>query len=572
MKALRVAIFIAPFLVIAAGFGLWHLQSLRDGADGIAVKRLEREQTYLAVLRDRLQSSSEADLGAMASAFISVASINAVLAGLEGIRIPLQKPVGVTLDVESVRTQFLDGFPEVVAKAHITHTDSTVKVGVLLTLVLEPRLDDAHPNVIQLYAKPTGLTVDASLPALGVLTPSQVSEVLRDLTVHYAETLPYASIPLAETLSIAQPVGHLPVDLPTGNGRLRGVVVTPPLSSTIPINISGLLFLSDGLHVLLGVGPGSLDLTPFFKPSKAGAGLVSEAALKEEAARLTLEVKKLRTEIEPKLASIKVSDSDFRLWVSKGALVQLDSVFNSLTEQQRTIQYSTTSEEGQIYEQGGGGAGCGGFANVVGGNSATAQIKVGRFATAWTEQGLKASADLEFAFRAQVKAHMRGAAGPHVYMGLQCLLGVCTDVPQVTVSCRTPVGGGVSLGSYGVSGTRTERITVNTTLRSDPSSWLIYDVAIVSPDEMPMTISVGLGQLGTVGIPIKFKVPHTTLMSGKAPPLFAQSGEVALASIGLRRAYDVALVPVAGVVGPTGYASKGNVKITWREPLANSVK
>jgi cobalamin synthase len=175
MNGRRVATFIALNLVIAAGFGLWHLRSLRDSADGIAVKRLEHEQAYLAVLRDRLETSSEADLAAMASAFIAVTSINAVLAGIDGIHIPLQKPSGMTLDVQSVRTQFIDGFPEVVAKAHVTHSDSTVRVGVLLTLVLEPRVDDAHPNVLQLYVKPTGLAVDASLPALGALTASQVS-------------------------------------------------------------------------------------------------------------------------------------------------------------------------------------------------------------------------------------------------------------------------------------------------------------------------------------------------------------------------------------------------------------
>lgn len=576
MKFKAVALLVGVALLI--GIGAVQYRGLRDDAGVIAVKRLEHEHAYLTALRENLARSAEPDLGAMASAFVSASTINTVLEGLDGIHIPLEKPSGMTLEVQSIRTQFLDGFPEVRAKAQVIHNDSAIKVGVQLTLVLEPRVEAAHPNVLQLYAKPTALIVDSSIPAIGALTSSQVSDVLRDLSVRYAETLPHASVPMTEVLNISQPPSHLPIALPTGNGRLIGVLDTPALSAAIPIKITGLVFLSDGIHVFLGVGDGSLDLTLFRAPVKDVSALQSEAALQETAARRKAEIEHLRAEIQPKAAALKVADADFRLWIAKDALVQLNSAFNGLTDQQRTVQYRTTSEEGQIYNQGGGGAGCGGFANVVGGNSASAQLRIGQFTTGWTEQGVTASADLNFAFQAQIHAHVRGAAGPHTFMGQQCVHvwpfknPVCTDVPQVTISCATPIGGGVGLGSFGLSGTRTERITVKTTLRSDPTSWLIYDVAVASPDAIPITINIGLGQLGTVGIPISFPVPRTTLMSGKAPPLFAQSGELALASIGLRKLYDVTLVPAAGVVGPAGFASKGKLKITWRDPLASASK
>jgi hypothetical protein len=62
------------------------------------------------------------------------------------------------------------------------------------------------------------------------------------------------------------------------------------------------------------------------------------------------------------------------------------------------------------------------------------------------------------------------------------------------------------------------------TLRSDQSSWLISDVAITSPNRIPLTVEVGLGPLGTVGIPIRFDVPHQPLFSGNSPSVFSQSG------------------------------------------------
>jgi hypothetical protein len=179
------------------------------------------------------------------------------------------------------------------------------------------------------------------------------------------------------------------------------------------------------------------------------------------------------------------------------------------------------SEEGQIFQTGGGGAGCGGYANVVGGNSASADLKIGQLSSSFTQQGVTVAADFEFSFNAQVTAHVNGPAGPHTSMVLNCIeifhKRLCTDLPSVTISCDTPIGGGVGLSNYGVHGTRTERLTAAVTMHSDSSTWLAYDVAVVSPDQVPITLEVGLGSLGTAGFPITLPVPHQALLSGKAP-------------------------------------------------------
>lgn len=65
-------------------------------------------------------------------------------------------------------------------------------------------------------------------------------------------------------------------------------------------------------------------------------------------------------------------------------------------------------------------------------------------------------------------------------------------------------------------------------IHADDKSWLVYEVSVESPDEIPITAEVGLGQLGTAGIPFTFPIPHAGLISGRAPDLFEQTGEVSI--------------------------------------------
>ena len=266
---------------------------------------------------------------------------------------------------------------------------------------------------------------------------------------------------------------------------------------------------------------------------------------------------------------MKVPGADVRVWVSQKMLGAVTDTFNGLTPQQRTFHYHTISEEGQVFQTGGGGAGCGGYANLSGGNTASADLAVGVLAASFTNTGATVSADFQFSFNAQVVTHINGPAGPHASMELKCVdLGLlgrpCTNVPSVSFSCETPIGGGVSGGSYGVSGNRTERLTATASLHSDASTWLAYDVAITSPDQIPITIEVGLGQLGRAGFPITVPVPHQPLLNGKASDVLDQSGTITIPSLQLSKSYKLAVAGLAGSVNPTGYAASGKLTVKWQ--------
>jgi hypothetical protein len=101
-------------------------------------------------------------------------------------------------------------------------------------------------------------------------------------------------------------------------------------------------------------------------------------------------------------------------------------------------------------------------------------------------------------------------------------------------------------------------------LHSDPSSWLIYDVAIASPNQIPITLQVGLGSLGTAGIPINFDVPHQALLSGKAPSIFSQTGVLENAAAHFSKKYALTIAPTAGSVLGDGYAAVGTISVQWQ--------
>lgn len=276
----------------------------------------------------------------------------------------------------------------------------------------------------------------------------------------------------------------------------------------------------------------------------------------------------LRRSMETKLSPIKVPGADVRVWASQKTLGLVTDTFNRLTPPQRTFHYHTISEEGQVFQTGGGGAGCGGYANLSGGNTANADLAVGALTASFTNTGATVSADFQSSFNAQVVTHINGPAGPHTTMVLNCInLGFarpCTNLPSVTVSCETPIGGGVSGGSYGVSGNRTERLTAAVSLHSDASTWLAYDVAITSPDQIPITIEVGLGQLGRAGFPITVPVPHQSLLNGKALDMLDKSGTITIPSLQLSKSYMLAVAGLAGSVNPTGYAASGKLTVQWQ--------
>jgi hypothetical protein len=547
---------------------------IRRRAQSGRLRLLGAEYSYLVTLRDILQKQPNPESQNTMSVFVSANALNSVLSGANGLSFTLPQSKDTTVKVNNVRTEFRDGFPSILANIQVNRQNPTLTIDAELDSVLEPRIDQADTTSLLLYVHP--LYVKIGTQALSVSRDNErVSEsLLGDIASKYAELLPRLTIPLAKEFSVSFPSSQIPLPVPTQAGQLNGEIDVPGLSVQSTVSVSGVLFLSDGVHVFVVTNTQpAKDSTQTVFPYRIDDHVpiyTSEKNLDSAIKQKDEQIESLRANIHSLTSPLKVVDSDFRIWVSKNLLSKVADVFNSLSPTDRKIHFHTLTEQGQLYSVGGGGLGCGGYAEVVGGNSANADLQISNLSSTWiANQGLTESADYQFSFNAQVTGHVNGPPGPHVNWVMRCvdlwLARPCTLVPDPPViSCSSPIGGGVGLGSYGVNGDRTERLTVTMNLRSDPSSWLIYDVAVTSPDQIPITVSVGLGQLGSVGIPISFNIPHQALFSGKAPSVFSQSGLLEDPISHLSKKYSFSITPTGGTVQADGYAALGKLAVQWQ--------
>ncbi len=564
MKSWKILAVLA--VVGSIAFGAFWLLHRSAKLDRLAL--INAEQSYLSTFADSLQKQPRPEAASSASVFLSANAVNSVLAGADQFSLNAPHASGAALKIITMRTAFRDGFPEVLANIQIVSLQPDVQLNAKLHAALEPRVDKASPTTLLLKVHPLSIDADAEILKGVKISSKQLNRLLADVLKSYADLIPEITIPLSRDISIAFPAAHVPLQIPTQHGRLNGEIDLPALSTQTSVIVSGVYFLSDGVHVLLGVGdPGKISLPYKIGPSSAASdsGGNIDSIIQEK----SKQIDSLRESLQPKLVPLKVPESDFRVWISKDLLSQMTNTFNALSTSARTIHYHTISEEGQIYQTGGGGLGCGGYANLVGGNSAQGDLQVSNFSVGWSPQGLTASADFNFSFNAQVTGHVNGPAGPHPTWVLNCIhlpwpinKDVCTNLPSATISCETPVGGGLGLGSYGIHGQRTEKLTAAINLHSDESSWLLYDAAIVSPDQIPITIEVGLGQLGTAGFPINFPVPHQPLLTGKAPSVFGQEGQLQMPQT-KSKGYTLTATPQKSSLDETGYAATGKIDLKW---------
>ena len=232
----------------------------------------------------------------------------------------------------------------------------------------------------------------------------------------------------------------------------------PGLSTQRTIRVSGVIFLSDGLHILLSTDDHSAVFMPY--AVRRSGSFHSTAAMEAAIRERTDQIEALREELAPKLNSLKIDDADVRVWISRELVVEGLGIINSSQSAQRKLVYRTVSEEGQTYRQNGGGLGCGGYANVVGGNSAQASVAVSQLETKWSTDGIELAGDLNLTLDAQIAVHMNGPAGPRFYMQSNCISifghQMCTDLPSTTISCDSPIGGeahGRTRGPRGELGT-----------------------------------------------------------------------------------------------------------------------
>jgi hypothetical protein len=558
----RLFVLLLIFACLVAG--AWYLLRERDSQ---RLALLDAELSYVQHLDELMKVD-----GAQAAHGITVAFsadlVNQLLAGIVGAPIKIQQLPNSTLSFSSATTDFRDGFPQVTLRGAMADSRSRGAVDFRLIAVLQPVVETKNPSELILQIKPIQITPEIVIGRFHVKSPEFLNAALEVSVQQIEQTLPPIRLPLSSAFSVSSPPTSVPISIPTGAGSINATVSLPGFTVSRTIGITNVLLLSDGIHVTLTTEPETSQIYKTFQYSVPSSSGQQGNDFVEEVEKKIGQREALRSSLESKLAPLRLQPGDqVRVEVAPQVLASITDALNSLTDAQRTVHLQATSETGQLIRLGGGApAGCGGYAELSGHNSLSANLGVSQLVPSLSDKGFSLTGEYKFSFDAQVVAHGNGPPGPR--MELKCLdLGFakpCTEVPVTLPTCDTPLGGGISLGSYGVSGNRTEAITALLALHSDSNHWLTYDLSVISPDSIPITVSIGLGALGTLGVPFTFQVPHQPLLTGSAPDIFGGTGTIESNSVlNFRRQYTVTISPSSSTVGPNGYIVRGKAAVSW---------
>lgn len=232
-----------------------------------------------------------------------------------------------------------------------------------------------------------------------------------------------------------------------------------------------------------------------------------------------------RAEVIKLMEGTRISDADIAMSIPLAPVNAALALLNAVPEEQRTISVNSTGANGFFWKD--DPTWCGSFAELGSPDGLRAAVVLSTFGLEIPDASsivtnVNAALSLQ---RADVHWHFRGrrVSGP---FGIG---NVC------------PPGGGVG-GHIGGRGETSFTLRTLAHLSQDATDGgFRYDLSLISPAVINMTLSIGFEHIGDLGIPQSFDVPQGVLLSGKIPLLFQTSGTVQLPG-GTSKNYAVAIV------------------------------
>ncbi len=207
---------------------------------------LNAEEAALRELQAELSSNPEVEGSGTVSLFLSQDAINGILAGADGVVVPLPGIEGGEVIVKSLRASFRTGFPLVLVQA------TARKKGMSATLNLEgvariqsTIIDSGAAKKLQLRVHVDSLVPNAKWSVFDFRINGFVKDLLQLKLSDAARTAGVIEIPMETSLPIKLPVRTFPVNVPGVNGS----IATPALSMVGSASLARIITLPDGLHV-----------------------------------------------------------------------------------------------------------------------------------------------------------------------------------------------------------------------------------------------------------------------------------------------------------------------------------
>ena len=195
----------------------------------------------LRILEEWLSQPQDYDL----EVFVGSGIFDRILAGLEGVSVPIEELPGLAVQLDSLQAEFEDGAPFLRANAKVKHQAVPDQIGLSLLAILQVTMDE---NVAKARIRILDVAADESGPTSRFVL-SIVKSYLEKLNV----SIPEYSTPFARQFELTSEGSVHRTTFPIGQARVQSDIVIPPLSHQVHLSLTQAVFLKEGAHLFLAI-------------------------------------------------------------------------------------------------------------------------------------------------------------------------------------------------------------------------------------------------------------------------------------------------------------------------------
>lgn len=212
---------------------------------------LLEERDRLQALKRQLDLSPDLKAGTIAEAFVSTAAINQVLSGADGRDFTLRRSPGTIIHLTSIRAAFEDGYPRLLVDA--TARRGRAQIHLRVEAYLEAVVDIADLDRADMKVRLVDVAPDIKAGGFEFQLRGVARDVVKARLYEYESSLPSFTLPLRREFRIDQAAGTVEAAVPLGDAKVPVKIFRPAISDSPALRAKRIVFLSDGLHLLLAL-------------------------------------------------------------------------------------------------------------------------------------------------------------------------------------------------------------------------------------------------------------------------------------------------------------------------------
>ncbi|MFD1613432.1 hypothetical protein ACFSCW_16650 [Sphingomonas tabacisoli] len=233
-------------------------------------------------------------------------------------------------------------------------------------------------------------------------------------------------------------------------------------------------------------------------PCLAGCATLEKRALRADIAALERRIAANEASIEQSTGDLATNAQGARLRAAYRPIIGWGALLSARPADQKTVRFQSTSSTGYLYRD---TKGCwplpkGEWYAELMSDTTKARVVVNRFDFLPVAGGLNMNSPLDLALETRVHWHIKPPCAP---------------------------GGGFG-GNIFVDGHETKPAVLGVRFLPVAEDKLPYELVVVSPPSLSITLQIHLGQFPTLGVPMEMKNLAKTISSGQIGLLFAKQG------------------------------------------------